>query len=123
MGSEMKMNNQYCGNCKHYKKHYGYGLFCGNELSDTSGEISSPFDGKDCETWEHQADMSNYELRWRMLAIIESAELNEYGHEEIARAVDGLNGGLEVMADNLAVAITQDKGNIEVIKKRNEKVC
>ena len=108
--------SQYCGNCKHYKKNCGYGLYCGNEASETSGEISSPFDGEDCATHERLPHINNYELRWRMLAIIESAEINDFEQSKISVAFDGLNGGFEEMADSLAAAITQDKNNIENIK-------
>ena len=114
-----------CGNCGHYKQNYGYGLYCSNDVSETSGEVCSPFDGEGCQAHEPLTDMNNYELRWRMLAIIESAELNDFGQEEISKAIEGLGGGLEAVADGHAAANAKDKGNIEAIdvemKRLNER--
>ena len=115
--------SRYCGNCKHYSKNGIYGLYCGNAESGSAGEMVTPFDGGGCGTWEGVAALDVYELRWRVLAIIESAELNGYGQGETAKAIDGLNGGLEAIADSLATAITQDKGSIEAIKEEKARLA
>ena len=115
--------SQYCGNCKHYKKNYGHGLYCSNEASESGGEVCSPFDGEGCQAHEHLGDVNNYELRWRMFAIIESAEINGFEQSKISVVFDGLNGGFEKMADNLAAAIAQDKNNVENIKEEKARLA
>ena len=109
--------DKFCGNCKFYV--IGpYGAFCDCCACDAQGELVSPFEyGNECEQWEKASVMDSCELRRRMLAIVESAELNGWTHEETQRALDTLDASLEEKADSLIKANTEDEGNIACIAK------
>ena len=118
-GNKVKPAFQGCGNCESYRKAHG-GHYCGNAESGSGGEMLSPFDG--CADWSMATDVSIYELRWRMLAIVESAELNGLGPEEARRGLEGLGGGLEETCDGLAAANAVDRGNITAIRAEKERL-
>ena len=104
-----------CGNCDSYRRS-DHALYCGNEHGGSPGEILSPFDGEGCGDWSRVTDVNIYELRWRMFAIVESAELNGLGPEETRGGLEGLGGGLEEVCDGLAAANAGDRGNMAAIK-------
>ena len=117
------MMDKFCGNCEHYA--IGpYGAFCDCVACDAQGEIVSPFEYRgECGQWEKAEGMAADDLRRRMLAIVESAELNGWAHGETQRALDALDASLEEKADSLVKANTEDGWGMAGIKKEMERLA